>query len=189
MGFAEPSEATAVKLQAISGVGHAEIGTEFKSPKQCDCSKNVTSGTLPRGLIGTKCTAQLYIQGIQVNCLLDTGSQVTTIPSSFHKTYLAHLPVKPLNALLQVEGANGGSVPYLGYVELTLTFPEEFLGVETEINTLALVIPDLVGVRQILIGTNSLDALYDVHVLERNFKPKPAFNGYRAVLNILNSRH
>lgn len=66
---------------------------------------------------------------------------MTTIPSSFHKAHLADYPVKPLNALLEVEGANGQSVPYLGYVELTLTFPKEFLGVEAEIDTLALVVP------------------------------------------------
>ncbi len=57
-----------------------------------------------------------------------------------------------VEALLEVEGANGQSVPYLGYVELTLTFPKDFLGVEAEIDTLALVVPDLVGVQQILIG-------------------------------------
>lgn len=108
-------------------------------------------GRLPKGLVGTKCTAQLCIDGIQVNCLLDTGSQVTTVPSSFHKAYLADHPVKPLDALLEVEGANGQSVPYLGYVELTLTFPKRFLGLEAEIDTLALVVPDLVGVQQILV--------------------------------------
>ncbi len=113
---------------------------------------------------------------MKVNCLLDTGSQVTTIPSSFHKAHLADHPVMPLKALLEVEGANGQSVPYLGYVELTLTFPKEFLGVEAEIDTLALVVPDLVGVQQILIGTNSLDTLYDIHV-EGDVEPNPTYSG------------
>ena len=34
---------------------------------------------LPRGLVGTKCTASLKIAGIDSNCLLDSGSQVTTV--------------------------------------------------------------------------------------------------------------
>lgn len=194
MGLAEPSEIAAGKLQAVSAVGHAENGGESQCPKQnlklVDChSKGTMKARLPKGLVGTRCTAQVCIEGTKVNCLLDTGSQVTTIPSSFHKAHLADYPIKPLNALLEVEGANGQSVPYLGYVELTLTFPKEFLGVEAEIYTLALVVPDLVGVQQILIGTNSLDTLYDIHVEGDEVEPNPTFSGYRAVLKILSARH
>ncbi len=170
MGLAEPSEIATGKLQAVSAVGHVENGGESQCPKQdpktFDCySKGTMKGRLPKGLIGTKCTAQVCIEGMKINCLLDTGSQVTTIPSSFHKAHLTGHPVKPLNALLEVEGANGQSVPYLGYVELTLTFPKEFLGVEAEIDTLALVVPDLAGVQQILIGTNSLDTTFMLRVM------------------------
>lgn len=79
MGLAEPSEIAAGKLQAVSAVGHAENGTEFQCPKKSrkafhTCSKGRWSGSLTKGLVGTKCTAQLCIDGIQVNCLLDTGS-------------------------------------------------------------------------------------------------------------------
>lgn len=126
---------------------------------------------------------------MKVNCLLDTGSQVTTIPSSFYKVHLADHPVMPLKPLLAVEGANGQSVPYLGYVELILTFPKEFLNVEAEIDTLALVVPDLVGVQQILIGTNSLDALHDIHIEGDDVEPNPTFKWYHTVLKILSARH
>nr|XP_055074659.1 uncharacterized protein LOC129454170 [Misgurnus anguillicaudatus] len=173
--------------------GHTEIGSQLECPNQFRKPfdfqwKDKISGRLPKGLIGTKCTAQLCIEGTEVNCLLDTGSQVTTIPLSFHNAHLSDFPVKPLDALLEVEGANGQSVPYLGYVELTLTFPKEFLGVTANIDTLALVVPDLKGVQQILMGTNSLDALYDVHA-QGDLELNPAFNGYRAVLKILSARH
>lgn len=119
---------------------------------------------LPKGLIGTKCTAQLCIEGMKVIFLLDTGSQVTTIRLYIQKAHLEDHTVMPLKALIEVEGANGQSVTYLGYVELTLTFPKEFLGVEAKIDTLALVVPDLVGLQEILIRINSLDTLYDIHV-------------------------
>ncbi len=136
-----------------------------------------------------KCTAQLFVEGNPVNCLLDTGSQVTTIPLSFYQDYLSNHPMKSLESLLEVEGANGQSVPYLGYVELTLTFPKEFLGVKAEVTTLALVVPDVMHVPQVLVGTNSLDALYANHAQENKGHLNPAFNGYRAVLKILNVRH
>lgn len=93
---------------------------------------------------------------------------MTTIPLSFFQTHLSHHSLKSLDELLdvelQVEGANGEAVPYLGYVELNLTFPEEFFGKETEVPTLVLVVPDVSSVPQILIGTNSLDILYSSYV-------------------------
>lgn len=135
-----------------------------------------------------KCTAQLIVEGTPVNCLIDTGSQVTTIPLSFYHKHLSKHPLKSLESLL-VEGANGQSVPYLGYVELTLTFPSEFLGVKSEVTTLALVVPDLMHMPQVLVGTNSLDARYANHAQEGSGNFNPAFNGYQAVLKILDVRH
>lgn len=144
---------------------------------------------LPKGLIGMKCTARISVDTIEVNCLLDTGSQVTTIPLSFYKNNLSHHPLKPLESLLEVEGANGQSVPYLGYVELTLMFPKEFLGIDAEVTTLALVVPDLVNVPQVLVGTNTLDALYSSYVQEETNSPNATSNGYAAVLKTLDVRH
>lgn len=147
---------------------------------------------IPRGLVGTKCTAQVTIAGKDTSCLLDTGSQVTTIPQSFYEQYLSELTIHPLYDLLDVEGANGESVPYLGYIELSITFPKEFAGSEMEVPTLALVIPPLrcAAVEQVLIGTNALDTLYvDLHTDPKfsTFQPLPY--GYRAVLKILEIRH
>lgn len=103
----------------------------------------VEGSKFPHGLVGTKTTAQVTIAGRDTNCLLDTGSQVTTVPQSFYEGHLADLTIHPLNELLEVEGANGQSVPYLGYVELTITFPKEFVGSDIDVHTLALVIPHL----------------------------------------------
>lgn len=64
--------------------------------------------------------------------------------------------MQPFNHLLEVEEANGQAVPYLGYVK----FPQEFLAMEAEVPTLALVVPDLTHVPQILIDTNTLDVLH-----------------------------
>lgn len=101
------------------------------------------SKTLPRQLIGEKCTAVVQVFGKDCNCLLDTGSQVTTVAQSFYNTNLFDQPIHPISQLLAVEGANGQLVPYLGYVEVCIKFPKEFIYSEPEIHTLALVVPDV----------------------------------------------
>ncbi|CAI5671364.1 unnamed protein product [Oreochromis niloticus] len=91
---------------------------------------------------------------------MDSGSQVTTISESFHKDKLAHLPIQPIQALLEIEGAGGQHVPYLGYVE---TFPQNITGKEEELVVLALVVPECHFNSRIpvLIGTNALLRLHD----------------------------
>lgn len=146
---------------------------------------------LPKGLIGSKCAAVVDISGHVCNCLLDTGSQVTTIPISFYNKNLSKQPVMPLDNLLQVEGAAGQSVPYLGYVELVITFPEDFMGVRTEVLTLALVVPDTSPNRpsNVLIGMNTLEPLYEQHLGSDQVHFQPFAQGYRAVLKLLQLRH
>lgn len=142
---------------------------------------------LPCGLVGTKTTAQVTIAGKDTSCLLDPGSQVTTVPQSFYEQHLSDLTLHPLGDLLDVEGANGQSVPYLGYIELSITFLKDFVGTDIEVHTLALVVPHLH--EQVLIGTNTLDALYANFQEDPNsstFQPMPY--GYRTVLNTLHMR-
>lgn len=67
---------------------------------------------------------------------------VTTVPWSFYHACLTSHPIKPLNHLLEVSSANGQPVPYKGYVEIPITFPEDMVGSEVEISTLALVVPE-----------------------------------------------
>lgn len=146
---------------------------------------------LPKGLVGSKCAAFVGIAGTKCNCLLDTGSQVTTIPVSFYNHHLSEQHVKPLNDLLQVEGAAGQSVPYLGYIELTITFPKDFLGAEVDIPTLALVIPDAHPEcpSPVLIGMNTLEPLYEQHYNSDQSEFQPSAQGYKAVLKLLQLRH
>lgn len=146
---------------------------------------------LPHGLVGTKTTVQVIIAGRETNCLLDTGLQVTTVPQSFYEQHLSDLTIHPLGDLLDVEGANGQLVPYLGYVELSVTFLKDFVGTDIEVNTLALVVPHLRSAvhEQLLIGTNTLDTLYANLQDDPNcstFQPLPY--GYRVVLKTLHKR-
>lgn len=52
---------------------------------------------LPKGLVDSKCTAVVNIASISCSCLLDMGCQVNQ--------HLSDQPVKPLDDLLEVEGA------------------------------------------------------------------------------------
>lgn len=118
---------------------------------------------LPKRLVGSKCTANINVGGVDCSCLLDTGSQVTTVAKSFYQTHLSDHPIESISNILEVEGANGQPVPYLGYIEVNLKFPRALIESEPEISTLALIVPDLrsnSGV-PLLIGTNTLDPLYD----------------------------
>lgn len=119
--------------------------------------------------------------------LLDTGSQVTTIPVSFYNEHLSDQPVHPLNELLHVEGAAGQCVPYLGYVEVAMTFPKDFLGSDFPVQTLALVVPDVRPdfPTSVLIGMNTLEILYEQFSSSNCSSFQPTSYGYRAVLQTL----
>ncbi|KAG5276960.1 hypothetical protein AALO_G00111880 [Alosa alosa] len=188
----------AVKLLEAPVAGQTGTENQTKCPRKVKrvaskCGRvNTTSTIPPPRLVGTKCTAEVTIEGNKVNCLLDTGSQVTTIPLAFFKSHLSHHCLKSLHDLLdvelQIEGANGEAVPYLGYVELYLLFPGEFLGKEIEVPTLVLVVPDVGSAPQILIGTNSLDVLYSHYVEKHDCCPQSFLPGYKVILKILEAR-
>ncbi|KAL0147799.1 hypothetical protein M9458_056876, partial [Cirrhinus mrigala] len=197
MGVPECCHERGFKLEPVPIEGR--IGTEkCISPTKTKAStcrqspKNLNLNTkLRKGLVGAKCTALVDISGQECHCLIDTGSQVITVPISFHTQYLSDHPIHPLSNLLEVEGANGLSVPYLGYVHLNITFPAEFVGVRTEVPTVALVVPDTKSHIQhlALIGTNTLDILYEEHLKVRSLPFLPELYGYRAILYNLELRH
>lgn len=121
----------------------------------CDC--------LPKRLIGPKCTAAVSIEGSQCNSLLDSGSQVTTVSKSFYDRNLSSQKIFPIQDLLDIEGAGGQEVPYLGYISTTIHFPESVMGKSAEVDTLILVVPHHRTNMEVplLIWTNTLDILYE----------------------------
>lgn len=146
---------------------------------------------LPKGLVGAKCTAEVLIAGQICNCLLDTGSQVTTISQTYYEQNLSHLEIKPLEHLLELEAANGQLVPYLGYIEIDVMFPKGFLGAETKLSTLALVTADTSSSAKssVLIGTNTLDLAYENHSdAEITVSTQTVPYGFKAILNVLGHR-
>ena len=184
---------TPFKLEPVPVAGRTGTGIDTECPTFTTCKQHLQldpaqvgrpAAALPKGLVGSRCIAAVSIAGIDCSCLLDTGSQVTTVPVSFYNKNLVDHPIQPLDTLLEVEGAAGQSVPYLGYVEVTVTFPKDFLGVITEVPTLALVVPDVhpETPSPVLIGTNTLDVLYVQHLGSEVVNHQPQEYGYRAVL-------
>lgn len=88
---------------------------------------------------------------------------MTTISKSFHDFHLASHPICALDNFIEVEGAAGQPLPYIGYIEIDILFPETFTGNPKTVSTLALVVPDSSASVHVsvLIGTNALDVLYE----------------------------
>lgn len=146
--------------------------------------------TLPKELVGSKSTANVKVNGLECNSLLDTGSQVTTMSLSFCNRYLSDQTIHHVADLLEIEGANGQSVPHLGYVKVTLQFPKEFIVTQPEIETLDLIVPDVRSnsLTPLLVGTNTLDRLYEQFCEDNTFH-NSTYCGYHQVLRTLQIRH
>lgn len=178
----------AVSVKGLTETEKGECPTKRKVRLACTQTEKAHM-PIPRGLVGTKCTAKVLIAGKSCSCLLDTGSQVTTIPQSFYQAHLSDQAIQPITNLLEVAGANGQPVPYEGYVEVNVTFPKELSGTKVDISTLALVVPDFRPDEssQVLIGTNTLDVLYErCHLSKPPHRSSPY--GYQAVLKVLSLR-
>lgn len=100
------------------------------------------------------------------------------------------MPISNLFPDLEVEGANGQAVPYLGYVEIDVKFPKVLFKTEPSIPTLALVVPGLRSNSDppLLIGTNTLDPLYEQYGEELSADLESFLYGYRQILKTLRVR-
>ncbi len=79
-----------------------------------------------------KCpVSNLKINGVSAACLLDTGSQVSTVSECFFREHLFGEDKDMLSTAgwLKITAANGLDIPYLGYLEL-------------EVETMGIVLPE-----------------------------------------------
>lgn len=134
-------------------------------------------------MIGAKYTASVLIDGQASTCILDTGSQVTTVSQSFYESNLSKFDIHPLNELLEIEAANGQTVPYSGFIEVDITFPKDCFGSEITVSPLVLVVPNIQS-NALLNGTNTLDLVYEAYSMAST-APQAIPYGYRVVLKIM----
>ena len=123
-------------------------------------------------VVGESNTTKMKIEDQETEGLIDTGSMVTTVGEEFYREKLHYLEIQDLETTLEIEGAAGQSVPYLGVIEAEVKFE----GHE------ALLVPVLVvhataynRSTPIIIGTNVLKLLQDSNresdtVLARSLK-------------------
>ena len=105
-------------------------------------------------LIGEANESKILIENREHKALIDSGAQV----SSISKTAVEKLGF--LQTLLELEGAHGGEVPYLGYTELQLQIP----GVtDFTQDVLMLVVPDTNynSMVPVTIGTLHIDMILE----------------------------
>jgi len=80
--------------------------------------------------VGSCPETMVKLNGTSVQCLVDTGAQVSTITESFYKKHFLEEDLVDVSNFIHVKAANGLDIPILGFVEFTLeTFEMEFKNV------------------------------------------------------------
>lgn len=117
------------------------------------------SPSSPVPLVGSANESHVSINGTLTKCLIDTGSMISTIGKSFFYSLDPHPVLCQLSDFsLDITGANGSKVPYLGYSVLDISFPS------FKSNTISvpiLIVPDTDYSLTVpfIVGTNILNYL------------------------------
>lgn len=76
-------------------------------------------------LVGKQCLVQCYIQGLLVDALWDTGSQVCIVSETWKDYHLPNVRLRDISEAieapeeLRLVAANGQDIPYIGWIEVT----------------------------------------------------------------------
>lgn len=113
-------------------------------------------------LIGPSNEITVSVNGVECKALLDTGSTVTCISQDFFESHLSNVTIKSLDSILDIECADGNSLPYNGCVEISLAVSG--LPNSEQITCVALVVPNSKYNSKVpvLLGTNVLSVFLDM---------------------------
>lgn len=114
-------------------------------------TKTLDRSVILERAVGECRTVEVKLQGVSVTCLLDSGSQVSTISESFFRKHLTDKGenIHPAFEWLKITATNGLDLPYMGHVELDveamgLVIPEQgFLIVKDSAHSSC--VPGLIG--------------------------------------------
>ena len=81
---------------------------------------STTKGDDPK-LVGEAAEVSVVVNGIPTLC--DTGSCVSTVSEQFYRQHLNSVVLQPLSNIIKIECANGETLPYQGFVQVTLQAP------------------------------------------------------------------
>lgn len=109
-------------------------------------------------LFGETNEIKITLNNIEIDALLDTGSCVSLVSKSCYEQKFSNIPIQPLQDIINIECADGGNLPYEGYIELELEV-EQGLPAAKSHHCLFLVSPDTKFSAQtpVILGTNILD--------------------------------
>lgn len=168
-------------MRKVYEKGHSVGLYQQQSPNNLDHAGS-------QGLVGEANEATVFVENIAVTALLDTGSCVSTVSTGFYKSYLTHLDIKPLDCLLNIECADGNSLPYEGFIEVDLCWDgrED----DTVVPCIMLVVPDS-GYNSrvpVLLGTNVLSRVmasyqdrYGARFLQKCHFNTPSYIAFRCL--------
>ena len=76
-------------------------------------------------LVGEASEIGLLIDNVNTRALLDTGSTVSTVSSSFYEEHLSGKVIKTFNSILgfELHCADGSTLPYKGFIEVDIQAP------------------------------------------------------------------
>ena len=106
---------------------HAHVKTNFVTPSPLNTETEIRERVAQ--LVGRKCNIKCYINSYAVDCLFDTGAQVSLLDRQWVKTYLPEHKVRPLAELigrqpLSVLAVNGEPLPYDGWIGVMVSLPD-----------------------------------------------------------------
>lgn len=125
----------------------------FKRVDVCG-RRPTTDASIQSCLLGKPALVKVIVNGYKTDALLDTGATISVVSSSFAKSIGAE--TRPVNELLNIECANGESLPYSGVTDVDISIT----GKDT-IPGLVLVVPDdkCTSTAPVILGTNLLPGL------------------------------
>lgn len=131
-----------------SGEGHSG-GRQFDCPDE----------KMRSDLVGRANETEVVLNGEKCKSLLDTGSSVSTISQKCYESLFSKVPLHSIGDILDIEGATGQKLPYLGCVALEVQLPDQPFQHEC----LFLVVPNTRynSVVPVLLGTNILGPLME----------------------------
>lgn len=128
--------------------------------------------TLKNGAFGDCLTIEVKIAGVETNCLLDTGSEVSTITESHFKRYFGEQELRLSSAhWVRLTAANGLDIPVLGCLQADVecmgkVLPGKCIFVLTDTSPQAEEIKGLSGI----IGMNIISEFKSLFVTGENIK-------------------
>ena len=123
---------------------------------------HVDNKQIPQELVGEPCETACVVDAIHTTCLIDSGSVVTTIQKQFYDMHLRQkYPLEQIvDGSLRIEGANGQPVLYEGYISVPMTFPADIVGIDTQVNVLAIIVTRPISCPSpVIVGTNVFKTL------------------------------